>query len=87
LCNIPYPRPYRRPFNYPENKKYFDLDAHIWVFKANIKANNEIVNEEIMNLFNFTLKDNASNLCNNYMQDHPNCKFIELNKISIDDTK
>jgi hypothetical protein len=35
--------------------------------------------EEITNLFNFTLKDKyASNGCNNYMWDHPNCKFEDL---------
>jgi hypothetical protein len=37
-----------------------------------------MIDEEITNLLNFTLKDNASYLCNNYMQNHPNYKFIEL---------
>jgi hypothetical protein len=36
-------------------------NAHVQVFKANIKVNNETIDEEIINLFNFTLKDNAFN--------------------------
>jgi hypothetical protein len=51
---------FRRPLNYPEYKKNFNLDAHVQVFKAVIKGNSEIVDEEIVNMFNFTLKDNAS---------------------------
>lgn len=35
--------------------------------------------EEITNLVNFTLKDKyAQNGCNNYMRDHPNCRFVDL---------
>jgi len=52
------------------------LDIHI--FKAIIKGNDEMVDEEIFNLFNFTLRINASNLCNKYMKDYPNYKFVEL---------
>jgi hypothetical protein len=47
-----------RPLNYPKYKN-FSPDAHVQIFKVVIKANNEIVNEEVINLFNFTLKDNA----------------------------
>jgi hypothetical protein len=43
------------------NPKPFNLDAHVWVFKAIIKDKGEIINEEVFNLFNFTLKDNTSN--------------------------
>ncbi len=78
MCNIPYLRPYRRPLNYPWKLKKLDLDVHVWIFEVDIKANNETIDEKITNLFNFTLKDNASYLCNNYMQNHPNYKFIEL---------
>jgi hypothetical protein len=56
---IPYSKTSRRPLNYLEYKKGFDLDAHVQVFETTIKANGETVNEEITNLFNFTLKDNA----------------------------
>jgi hypothetical protein len=75
---IPYSRPYKKPFNYLKYKKNFDPNAHVRVFKATIKANYEMIDEEISNWFNFTSKDNGSNWCNNYMQDHPNCKFANL---------
>jgi hypothetical protein len=67
-----------KPLNYLEYKKNFDLDVHVWIFKATIKANGEMVDEEIANLFNFTLRDNTSNSCNNYMRDNPNCRFADL---------
>jgi hypothetical protein len=35
------------------------MDAHVQIFKAAIKVNYETVDEEITNMFNFTLKDNA----------------------------
>jgi hypothetical protein len=37
-----------------------------------------MVDEEIANLFKFTLRDNAFNWCNNYMWDNPNYKFANL---------
>jgi hypothetical protein len=58
---IPYCRPFKIPLNYLEYKKDFDSDAHVRIFKADIKANDETIDEEIINLSNFTLKDNASN--------------------------
>lgn len=58
---IPYSRPFRKPLNYPEYKKNFKLNVHVQVFKADIKANNETIDEKITNLFNFTLKDDAYN--------------------------
>jgi len=75
---IPYSKTSRRPLNYLEYKKGFDLDAHVQVFETTIKVNGETINEEITNLFNFTLKDNASNWCNNYMRNHLNCRFTNL---------
>jgi hypothetical protein len=51
----------KRPLNYLEYKKDSYLDAHVQVFKAIIKANNETINEEISNLFNFMFRDHASN--------------------------
>jgi hypothetical protein len=63
-----YSKPFRRPLNYLEYEKNFDWNAHVQVFKVVIKANNQIVDiKEIANMFNFTLRDNASNWCNNYM--------------------
>ncbi len=37
-----------------------------------------MVNEKIVNQFNFTLKDNTFDQCNNYIQDHPNYRFVDL---------
>ncbi len=76
---LPTTQLYRRPFNYPKYKKDFNPDACVRVFKASIKANGDLmVNEEITNLSNFTLKNNASNWCNIYMRDFSNCKFADL---------
>lgn len=64
--------------NYLEYKKNFDPNVHVQVFKVTIKVNGEMVDEEIANLFKFTLRDNAFNWCNNYMWDNPNYKFANL---------
>jgi len=48
--------PYMR-LQYPTYVKDIDLDVHIKVFKKAIKANGEIVEVDIMNLFSFILKD------------------------------
>jgi hypothetical protein len=56
---IPYSKPFRRPLNYFEYKNDSNPDAHVRVFKVIIKTNDEIVDEEITNLFNFTSKENA----------------------------
>jgi hypothetical protein len=37
-----------------------------------------MVEVDIINLFGFTLKDNISKWGKNYVQDHPNCTFEEL---------
>jgi hypothetical protein len=46
---VPYFRPYMRPLNYFEYKKNSDLDACVQVIKATIKANGEMIDEEITN--------------------------------------
>ncbi len=38
--------------------KDIDLDAHIKVFNKAIKANGEIVEVDIINMFSFTFRDN-----------------------------
>lgn len=58
---VSYSRPFKKPFNYPIYKKDSNLDVHVRIFKATIKANYEMIDEEIANLFNFTSKDNGSN--------------------------
>jgi hypothetical protein len=61
--------------NYVKN---IDLDVHIKVFEEAIKTNGETVEANIINLFGFTLKDTISEWGENYVQDHPNCTFEEL---------
>jgi hypothetical protein len=45
--------PYRK-FQYPTYVKDIDLDAHIRVLKKTMKANGEIVETNIINMFGFT---------------------------------
>jgi hypothetical protein len=47
--------PYRWPLNYLEYVKDFDPYAHVRVFKIAIRANSEIDDAKIVNLFSFTL--------------------------------
>ncbi len=54
------------------------MHVHVQVFNVAIILNGETINEEIMNKFKFTFRDNVFNWCNNYMHDYPNCKFANL---------
>ncbi len=58
--------------------KGIDHDTHIKVFKQAIKANGEIMEMNIINLFGFTLQENISEWGENFIQDHLNCTFDEL---------
>ncbi len=53
--------------------KDYDLDVHVRVFKAAIRANGEIEDAKIVNLFSFTLRDIVFDWCNNYMGDYLDC--------------
>jgi hypothetical protein len=75
---LPPNRPYHQPLNYPKYVKDFNPNAHVKVFKAAIKANNETNDAKNINLFSFTFRDIMSNWCNNYMRDYPNCIFVKL---------
>ncbi len=72
---LPPNRPSHRQLNYPKYVKDVDPNAHVKVFKVVIKANGETNDEEIVNLFSFSLRDTVSNWCNNYMGNYPNCIF------------
>jgi hypothetical protein len=63
---LPPNKPYHRPFNYLEYLKDFDLDAHVRVLKISIILNSEIDDVQIINMFNFTLRDIMFDWCNNY---------------------
>jgi hypothetical protein len=47
-------------------------------FKKASKINGETIESKIINLFGFTLKDSFFEWGKNYIQDHPNCTFEEL---------
>ncbi len=53
---LPPNKPYGQPFNYLKYVKDFDLNAHVKIFKATIRANSEINDAKIVNMFNFTLR-------------------------------
>jgi 3-keto-L-gulonate-6-phosphate decarboxylase len=55
-----------------------NLDVSIRVFKKVIKAYKKTVKVDIINLFNFTLKNNILEWGENFVHDHPNCTFEEL---------
>jgi hypothetical protein len=47
---IPYFRPFNRPLSYPKYKKDFNPNVrHVQIFKVIIKANSEMIDEEITN--------------------------------------
>jgi hypothetical protein len=53
-------------------------NAHIIFFKNTIKANGETMETDIINMSSFTLQDNILEWGENFVQDHPNCIFDEL---------
>jgi hypothetical protein len=69
--------PYKK-LQYPTHVKNTNLDAHIKIFKKSIKANGEMMEANIVNLFRFTLKDSNFEWGENYVQDHPNYTIEEL---------
>jgi hypothetical protein len=58
--------------------KDIDPDAHIIIFKKAFKANGETMGADIINLFGFTLQNNILERGGNFVQNHPNCRFDEL---------
>jgi hypothetical protein len=69
--------PYKK-LQYPTYVKDTDSDVHIIVFKKAIITNGEMVEANIINLFGFTFIDNIFEWGDNFVQDHPNCIFEEL---------
>ncbi len=63
---------------YPTYVKDIDLNVHIRIFKKAIKANGKTMEDDIIILFGFTFKDNILKWGENYILDHPNCIFEEL---------
>jgi hypothetical protein len=69
--------PYKK-LQYPIYVINTDPDAHIRILKKAIKTIGEMMKVDIINLFGFTLRDNISEWEENYVQDHPNFTFKEL---------
>jgi hypothetical protein len=63
---------------YPTYVKDINPDAHIKVLKKTIKVNGETMEVNIANLFGFILRDNILKWGENFVQDHPNYIFEEL---------
>jgi len=61
--------------------KDIDPNVHIRIFKKVIKANGETKEANIINLFGFTLQDTISKRGENFVQDHLNYTFDELEQI------
>ncbi len=76
----PFPpnKPYHQPLNYLKYVNDFDPSFHVRIFKVAIRANNEIDDAKIVNLFNSTFIDIVFGWCNNYLGDYPNCVFVEM---------
>ncbi len=48
------------------------------MFNSIVKADAETSKEYVINAFNYTLRDMASNWCRNYMSKFPDYTFLEL---------
>ncbi len=69
--------PYQK-LQYPTYVKDINPNDHIRVFKKTIRANGEIVEANIINLFSFILQDCISKWGENFVQDHLSYTFDEL---------
>jgi hypothetical protein len=70
-------QPYKKPLNYLKYKKKLNVETCVPVFKATIIIG-KTMDEDIMNMFMFTLKGTFLNWCTNYLRDYPNYKFAKL---------
>ncbi len=69
--------PYMK-LQYPTYVKNTNPNTHIKILKKAIKINGETMKADIINLFDFILRDSIFEWKENYVQDHPNCTFEEL---------
>ncbi len=67
-----------KKLQYPTYVTDTNLNVHNKVFKKAIKANGETMETDIINLFGFTLLNNILEWGENFVQDHSNCTFEEL---------
>jgi hypothetical protein len=68
----------RKQLPYLPYVKNIDPNAHIQMFKSTTKTDGEIEDEDIANMFLFTLRDIIFKWGQNSLREHPNCMFMEL---------
>lgn len=73
--------PTREHLPYLSYVKDANMDVHIQMFKKTIKANREIINVDIINLFEFTLKVISLNGDIFSLHNHPHYTFIDLEQV------
>jgi hypothetical protein len=73
--------PYQSTLKYLNHKKDANPNAHVNVFHIAVRTNGETSKEYTINAFNYTLKETASNWCQNYMSKFPNYSFYELMQV------
>ncbi len=71
-------KPYWSTLKYPYYKKNAGLDAQVRVFQTIVKANGKTLEEYIINVFNYTLREMTLDLCHNYMLEFLECIFKKL---------
>ncbi len=69
--------PYRK-LRHPFYVKDIDSNVHIEMFERAIKGNGERVEVDTINLLGFTFKDNMFEWEENFVENHPNYTFEEL---------
>jgi hypothetical protein len=71
-------KPYWSTLKYPYYKKNAGPDAQVTVFQTIVKANGKTLEEYIINVFNYTLREMTLDLCHNYMLEFLDCIFLKL---------
>ncbi len=67
-----------KKLQYPTYAKDTNTNAHVKICKKAIKVDVETMENDIINMFGFTLNDNLSKWGENYVPNHPNYFFEEL---------
>ncbi len=78
---VPMAGPYQLVLKYLDYKKDLDLDVCVRVFYETVRTNGETSMEYIINAFNYTLKEMASDWCHNYMSNFLDYIFFELTQM------
>jgi hypothetical protein len=71
----------KKQLPYPPYVKNTNHYVHVWVFRIIIKANGETENEDIVNMFIFTLCDTIVKWSYNFLIEHCNNIFAKLEHV------